>query len=311
MTAAIDEQVVEQVRNFWAENPHWSARAVAREYLRRYGDSKIKERKIIEIVSTAKKAAPKEPFPFAEWKAWVDPQETPEESYFLLLLNYIKQAESGASLCQHEARWARWLRGDVAGLNPYSQYKLVSLYAMREVINYYLNRPQYNDDLDGFITFRPWRPHHNWAAYYIYVLALELGVVPFPEVDPRKDPRQGQSVIIDPTTMPGLQIPEGPGSMPGLQVPEGPGPAQDSDVAERLRNGLLWLLTPPEELAPDRESDPQKRQSLELLLKLWTLELETSQSVQYHHQVQQLLALLVGQYVNEQEQPREEQPVGD
>jgi hypothetical protein len=82
MTAAIDEQVVEQVRNFWARNPHWSARTVAKEYIGLYGDDSIKQRKIIEIVSKAKEAAPEQPFPFAEWKPWSNPQESPEETYF-------------------------------------------------------------------------------------------------------------------------------------------------------------------------------------------------------------------------------------
>jgi hypothetical protein len=293
MPAAVSEQVAEQVRQLWAQNPDLSGHAIAKKYFEAHGDEDIKLRKIIEIVSGVKKAAPKKPFPFAEWKPWVDPQEAAEETYFLLLLNYIKQAESGVSLYQHEARWARRLRIDVAGLNPYSQYKLVSLYAVREVINYYLNRPQCNDDLDAFVTFKPWRPHYNWTAYYIYLGALEAGVVPFPEVDPR-------SVL-------GEDI--DPASMPGVQFPQGPGPEQYPDLHDRLRAGLLWLLMPPTELPPDRESDPQKRQSLELLLKLWTLELETSQSVQYHHQVQQLLAVLVGQCVNEQEQQREGQLV--
>jgi hypothetical protein len=291
MPAPVSEKVVEQVRQLWAQNPDLSGHAIAKKYFEIHGDKDIKLRKIIEIVSGVKKAAPKKPFPFAEWKPWVDPQETAEETYFLLLLNYIKQAESGVSLYQHEARWARRLRIGVAGLNPYSQYKLVSLYAVREVISYYLNRPQRSDDLDAFVTFAPWRPHHNWAAYYIYLGALEAGVVPFPEVDPRAD--LGEDI--------------GPDSMPGVQFPQGLGPEQYPDLHDRLWAGLLWLLMPPKELPTDRESDPQKRQMLELLLKLWTLELETSQSLQYHQQVQQLLALLVGQYANEQEQPREEQ----
>jgi hypothetical protein len=283
MTAAIHEQVVEQVQTFWAENPHWSARAVAREYIGRYGDDKIKERKIIEIVSTAKKAAPKQPFPFAEWKPWGDPQETAEETYFLLLLNCIKNAESGVSLYQHEARWARRLRVDVAGLSPYSQYKLVSLYGMREVIDYYLNRPQCNDDLDAFVAFKPWRPHSNWTAYHIYLRALQAGVVPFPEVDPRVSLGEG----IDPA------------SMPGVRFPQGPGPEQYPDLDHRLRSGLLWLLMPPKELPPDRESDPQKREMLQLLLELWRDEMETSDSFQ----VKAMLAAMIAErYANEEEQ---------
>jgi hypothetical protein len=295
MPAPVSENVVEQVMQLWAQNPNLSGHAIAEKYFEAHGDEDIRRRKIIEIVTAAKKAAPNQPFPFAEWKPWVDRQETAEETYFLLLLNYIKQADAGVSLRQHEARWARRLRVDIAGLNPYSQYKLVSLYAMREAISYYLNRPQRNDDLDAFVAFRPWRPHHNWSAYHIYLAALEAGVVPFLEVDPRAD--LGEDID--------------PGSMQGVQFPQGPGPEQYPGLHDRLRSALHWLLMPPEELAPDRESDPQKRQSLELLLKLWALELETSQSVQYHHQVQQLLALLVGQYVNEQEQMREEQLVRD
>ena len=293
MPAPVSEQVTEQVRQLWAQNPDLSGHAIAKKYFEIHGDKDIKLRKIIEIVSGVKKAAPKKPFPFAEWKPWVDPQETAEETYFLLLLSYIKQAESGVSLYQHEARWARRLRVDIAGLNPYSQYKLVSLYAMREAISYYLNRPQRNDDLDAFVAFRPWRPHHNRTAYYIYLGALEAGVVPLPEVDPRAD--LGEDID--------------PDSMQRVQFSQGTGPEQYSELHDRLRAGLLWLLMPPKELPPDRESDPQKRQILELLLKLWTLELETSQSLQYHHQVQQLLALLVGQYTNEQEQQKEEQLV--
>jgi hypothetical protein len=299
MTAAIDEQVVEQVRNFWAENPHWSARTVAKEYIELHGDNKIKQRKIIEIVSEAKKAAPENPFPYSEWKPWVNPEESPEETDFLSLLNHIKQVECGITLYVHEAKWGRRLRVGLKGLNPYGQYKLISLYGTRDVINYYLKRPEYTADLDAFVAFKPWRPHYNWASYFAYLAALAAEAVPFPEVDPRKDPRQGQSVTIDPTTM------------PGLQIPEGPGPAQDSDIAERLRNGLLWLLTPPEAVAPDRESDPEKREMLRQLLKFWENELEASQSLRDRQQVQGLLALLVGQYVNEQEKMGEEQLVRD
>lgn len=295
MPAAVREQVTEQVRKLWAQNPALSARAIAGKYVEIHGGEGIKQRKIEEMVSNLKKAAPKEPFPFTDWKPWADLQETPEETYFLLLLNYIKQAESGASLYQHEARWARRLRVGIAGLNPYSQYKLVSLYAVREVISYYLNRPQRNEGLDAFVAFRPWRPHHNWTAYYIYLGALEAGVVPFPELDPRADLGEG----IDPDSIPGLQFPEGPG--PEVQSPQVPVPEEYVELPERhtelndhLRAGLSRLLMPPKDLPPDRENDPQKRQILEALLKLWALELETSQSVQYHRQVQQLLARLGG-----------------
>jgi hypothetical protein len=293
MPARVSEQVVNRVRELWAKNPQASGHAVANQYFKIYGDKDIKLRKIISIVSAAKKAAPEEPFAFAEWEPWNNPQESPGETYFLLLLNYIKQAESGVGLYQHESRWGRQLRIDVAGLSPYSQYKLVYLYSIRDVINHYLKRPRYTADLDGFVAFKPWRPYHNWAAYYIYLLALGAGVVPFPEVDSR--PEIGE--FIDPALM------------PGVQFPEGPGPEQYPDLDNRLRSVLRWLLMPPKELLPDRESDPQKRGILELLLNLWTNELETSQSLQDLQQVKELLARLVGQYINEQEQLSQEQLV--
>jgi hypothetical protein len=300
MPARVSEQVVNRVRELWAKTPQASGHAVANRYFRIYGDKDIKLRKIISIVSAAKKAAPEKPFSFAEWQPWGDPQESPEETYFLLLLHYIKQAESGMGLYQHEARWGRQLKIGVAGLSPYSQYKLVYLYSIREVVNHYLKRPQYTADLDGFVAFKPWRPYHNWAAYYIYLFAVGAGVVPFPEVDPR--PESGED--IDPALMPGVQFPEGPG--PEL-YPEGPGLGLYPDLDNRLRSVLRWLLMPPKELPPDRESDSQKRGILELLLKLWTNELETSQSLQDLQQVKELLTRLVGQYTNEQEQLSQEQ----
>jgi hypothetical protein len=211
----------------------------------------------------------------------------------LLLLNYIKQAEYDVPLYSHEAKWGKRLRVGLKGLNPYGQYKLVSLYATRDVINHYLKRPEYIADLDAFVAFKPWLPHHNWAAYRIYLLALEAGVVPFPEVDPRLE--LGEA--IDPT------------SMPGVQFPEGPGPEEYPDLDSRLRSGLFWLLMPPKELSPDRESDPQKRQIVELLLHLWTYELETSQFLQDSQRVQGLLMLLEERYAKEQEHPSQGQLV--
>jgi hypothetical protein len=300
MTAAIDEEIAKRVRNFWATNPHLSARAVAKEYPTRYRDDNIKERKIIEIVSEAKKAAPRLPFSYSEWEAWADPAESPEETYFLLLLSHIKQVECGLPLYTHEAKWGKRLRVGLNGLDPYGQYKLVSLYATRQVINYYLGgpdplkQPKYSTaDLDAFVMFKPWLPHHNWAAYYRYLVALEAEVVPFPEVDPRP----GLGETIDPT------------AMPEVQWPQGPGPVEYPDLDRRLKDALLWLLVPRTPLEPDRESDPQKRELLELLRHSWTYELETSQFVQDSQRVQALLMLLEERYAKEQEHPSQGQLV--
>jgi hypothetical protein len=301
MPAPLDPQVVDRVTKFWANEGHPlgaekpSRRSLYDRYKQKVGDE-LSWGAFSDVVKKLEFRAPPDPFPLAQWKPWADHnEESPEETDFLLLLNYIKQVECGVGLYEHEARWGRRLRVGLGGLNPYGQYKLVSLYATRDVLNYYLKRPQYTADLDGFVAFKPWRPHHNWAAYRIYLLALETGVVQFPEVDPR--PGLGDDVDL--------------ASIPGVQFPEGPGPEEYPDLDRRLRSGLLWLLMPPKELPTDRESDPQKREILELLLHLWTCELETSQSFQDRQQVQELLALLAGRSLNEQEQPREEQLVRD
>lgn len=297
MPARVSDEVIEQVRELWAKNTQASAHAVMREYFKIYGNEKIKERKILEVVSKAKKEAPEKPFPFSEWEAWADLAESPEETYFLLLLSYIKQVECGLPLYKHEAKLGKRLRIGLNGLYPYGQYKLVSLYATRQVINYYLNRPQYTTDLDAFVAFKPWLPHHNWMAYYRYLVALAAEVVPFPEVDPRSN----LGKVIDPAAIPEAQWPQGLGP---VEYPELDRRLPELD--RRLKGALIWLLIPRTPLAPDRESDPQKREMLQLLLQLWGDELETSDSFQ----VKALLAsLLAERYANEEEQQREEQLV--
>jgi hypothetical protein len=208
------------------------------------------------IVKGLEKSAPEDPFSAVQWEPWPDTEEgpqleeTPEETDFLLKLDYIKQVERGVSLYSHEAKWGRRLRVALKGLPPYGQYRFVSLYATREVINHYLNRPKYTADLDAFIAFKPWRPYYEWVSYNAYLFAVQTGIIPFPELDPRVS--LGNSTVST--------------EIPGVQLPKGPGPTQDPNLALRLRNTLIWILDPQRMVDPDQGSDPQKL----ALLRFWS-----------------------------------------
>jgi hypothetical protein len=187
MTAATRPEVVEMVRHEWSISPWISTRQIGKRFQAKYGRNLIRDRKIAAIITEAKKEAPSEPFPLEAWQPWVNEEETPEDTLFLLQMNAIKRTEQGQGLYRHEAKWGRRIRAAIAGLTPaYRQYRLVTLYGEREVSAYYLNKPVPNTQgLDAFIAYQPWLVEHQ----HRYELALAQGLAPLPFDTPLEESR--------------------------------------------------------------------------------------------------------------------------
>jgi hypothetical protein len=184
MSAAITEPVKDLVKDEWAIEPDVSAREVARRFQRKYGRKLIRDRKIIQLVTEAKKEAPSEPFPLVPWKPWANEEETPEHTLFLLRINAIKLAEQAEGLYVHEAQWGRRIRPAIEELQPpYRQYRLVMMYARREVVAYYRRKTANTEALDAFIAYQPWLPENQRR----YELAILARVAPLPFVPSRED----------------------------------------------------------------------------------------------------------------------------
>ena len=120
-----------------------------------------------------------------EWRPWTDPDETAEESAFLLKLNTIKNADQRLNLFEHEARWGRRLRVALETLCPYGQYKIVCEYGDRAVMASHLGRElPYTEDMDGYLTYQPWLPQ-NRHAYLLAVLSeIVLEIDPYSYATP-------------------------------------------------------------------------------------------------------------------------------
>jgi hypothetical protein len=178
MAFATRPEVIELVRREWAIAPGTSARQVAERFQAKYGRELVRDRRISEIVTEAKAAAPTEPFLLADWQPWADDAETDEDILFLLRIHTIKKAECGQDLYEHEARWGRQIRMKLEGLEPvYRQYRLVILYGQAEVASYYLNQPVNTEALDDFIAHQPWLKENQRG--YEQALAKGAAQLPF------------------------------------------------------------------------------------------------------------------------------------
>ena len=129
---------------------------------------------------------------FNAWQPWVDPEENSEDRAFLLRLNAIRLAERGSGLLEHEAVWGRKLRVALEGLPPYSQYRLVEMYAGRESTAKFFGRDNpFTADLDGLVAYRPWLAEYRQA----YGLAVASGMVTYPLFDSRLHEESGDIIL--------------------------------------------------------------------------------------------------------------------
>ena len=147
------------------------------------------------VVREIEEKGPTEPFPHEEWIPWVNPEESAEDSDFLLRIKAIKEAEQGIGLYTFEADWGRRLRVALEGLHPFGQYRFVLAYAFRDVISHHLRKERITLDLDGFVVYKPWLPG-NIAAYE---LALASGIAPKLRMDPfNQEPEKLGDLIPEP-----------------------------------------------------------------------------------------------------------------
>lgn len=118
---------------------------------------------------------------FNEWKPWSDEEENSEDRAFLLRLHAIKFAETNSWLLQHEADWGRKLRAALEGLQPYAQWRLVDMYAKRQVnAQFFGHELPFTADLDGLLAYKPWVADYRKA----YGLAVASGIYPAPMLNP-------------------------------------------------------------------------------------------------------------------------------
>ena len=264
MPAALATKIIERVKSFWvvqittAEAAHVKI-PTRREMYERYKQKVGKDvgwAKFAQIVAEAAAGAT-EPFRWSEWRPWVNPEESAEDSAFLLRINAVRQAKLGMNLYRHEAKWGRRLRVALEGLHAYGQYKFVMLYSFREVFANYNGKDSDTADLDSLVAYKPWLPENQRA----YIRDVAAGDVPYPELDPFYELRDP----IDPATIPELQAP----------IVEDSAEMEYQVRAEVLRLGLNWLLTPRGTFIQD--IDPEKRDRLDRILKFWAGEGETTE----------------------------------
>ena len=114
---------------------------------------------------------------FEFWRPWVDPQETPEDRAFLLVINAARTAEAGLGLLQYEAEWGRKLRVALEGLSPYGQFRIVEVYGRREYIARYFKRETiYTADMDGLVAYKPWLPENRYAPTARWIVERSLNL---------------------------------------------------------------------------------------------------------------------------------------
>jgi hypothetical protein len=253
--APLDPEIIKRVREFWAAKSHTptgdkrSRRDVYSEYVRKKWGKDVSWGKFNNIISETERNAPATPFPTSEWHPWVNPEESTEDSAFLLQLNAVKQVEFGVGLHMHEANWGRRLRAALDGLHPFGQYRFVIFYSMREMISYYLRQELRTLDLDNFVAYKPWLPGNS----KIYELALASGMAPKLQLDLF-------NLLSD------LPLPE----------PEN----RNEEVWLSWWPQVYVLFTPWGTHIPGRENDPERARLLDALLKLWAGILPTVESTQ-------------------------------
>ena len=243
--AALAPEIEQRVREFWAGQIAQSGgkpktrRELYRIYRQKVSSTEIGLSKFNQIVRDLEQAGPSEPFPHSKWKPWTHPDESPEDSAFLLRIAVIKQADSGTPLYSHEAKWGQRLRVALEGLHPFGQYRLVLQYAFREVVAYWLRDELRTLDLDHFIAYKPWLPR----THHAYELALASGLAPKLKLDVF-------NYLSD------LPLPEPENLREAVRLSWAP--------------QAFWWLTPWGTSIPGWENDPVRADMIDLLLKFWS-----------------------------------------
>ena len=182
----LSEEVVGQVEQIWATDPKRTAKLVHEEMNRRLGKPAISLRKTQEIISALKRtgAGTFEP---VVWHPWRNPQETSEDTSWLLRVQGLMITAVGRRLYCHEALWAMRLRASIHELEDHIQIALLALYSHREVMSQRLQRPVETESLDDLLSFAPWSP----ARWDDYETAIQNGWV---------NPPHASTVMADPST---------------------------------------------------------------------------------------------------------------
>ena len=174
MPMKLEKTITAQVRKVWGEHPEWTGVKVHKEVKQLNGGRElIGVRKVQQIIAERKGPAGDtfKTFPLDEWKPWHNGKGPPDTSAFLLTLDAVCQCVQSRPLYDHEAKWAMRIRGALQGLAPYDQFCIVSLYAQRELVAFYLSEPEVNTaDLDAILAYKPWLPE-NAHAYGMAILA--------------------------------------------------------------------------------------------------------------------------------------------
>jgi hypothetical protein len=111
------------------------------------------------------------------WVVWPKRPISPETQAFLMRLDAAKRATEGAALSQREAEWGRRLSIALEGLDHYRQYRVVAMYARRQVVAESLGREHpYTADLDAMVSYRVWKLENQGA----YECAVATGIAPAP-----------------------------------------------------------------------------------------------------------------------------------
>ena len=207
-----------------------------------------------KIISRIEQQSPGKPWSLVEWHPWTVPEETAEDSAFLIRLNAIRRVQSCLNLFEYEAKWGRKLRAALEGLSPYGQYKMVCEYAMREVTTSYLGREQpFTEDLDAFLAYKPWLQRGNCRAFF---LAAFPDKSPWPVGHPNDAMGREQEQMEDPSLETRL----------GEERLTGPG---RSDISEMLWTRLSEWSNPVASDYISDEMDSRRSASLETLLQFW------------------------------------------
>lgn len=192
---ALDIEIVRLVEREWADQDQKATvtgsrppRAKdVRARLARQGAPSL--RKVQQIIREVKARGGS--FEPVKWQPWnVDSngngKESPEETEFLLTLQFRALSFWRRGLYEHEALWACRLRAVVVNMTALEMDPstavgvglcLILLYAHREAQAQLLNRPPYTDDLDGLLTFAPW----GSAKWKGYELAVAEGLIVPPQ----------------------------------------------------------------------------------------------------------------------------------
>jgi hypothetical protein len=243
MPAPLDSEVIERVATFWALEGHPldsekpSRRSLYDRYKRKVANE-LSWGAFSDIVKKLEFRAPPDPFRIAQWKPWVNSEESPADAVCLLRINAVMRLESGRDLYDLEAKWGRRLRLALAGVHPFGQCRFVMYYTWREIAAYYRRMEMYTDDLDTLLTYQVWRPENR----EVYRKALEAGIAPYPNIYLFSNEDDKPS-----------------------EWPE----EWTHEFKTSWEQQLDWMFTPWGTHIPGIEDDPEKARILDRLLELW------------------------------------------